>query len=76
MLGGIVFQLVAIVAYSALAAEFLVRYILDKPVSGHEFSGSQSRRVKTPLKMKLMVFGMALMTVLIFIRYAQMPLPS
>ncbi|VDB96672.1 unnamed protein product [Peniophora sp. CBMAI 1063] len=68
MLGGIVFQLVAIVAYSVLAAEFLTRYIMDRPISGHEFADPQSRRVKTPLKMKLMLSGMALMTVLIFIR--------
>ncbi|KZV75700.1 RTA1-like protein [Peniophora sp. CONT] len=68
MLGGIVFQLVAIVAYSVLAAEFIFRYIIDKPVAGHEYADTSSRRVKTPLRMKLMLFGMALMTVLIFIR--------
>lgn len=68
MLGGIVFQLVAIVAYSILAAEFLIRYIVDKPIAGHELADTNSRRVRTPLKMKLLLFGMGFMTVLIFIR--------
>ncbi|KZT38831.1 RTA1-domain-containing protein [Sistotremastrum suecicum HHB10207 ss-3] len=37
MLGGIVFQLASIIMYTALAAEFLIRYFNDKPLRGHRY---------------------------------------
>ena len=58
---------VAIVCYVILAAEFLVRYIDDRPV-GKSKDAFESR-VPTTSHMKLMLIGMSLMTVFIFIRY-------
>lgn len=80
MLGGIVFQLVAIIDYVFLAAEFFFRFYNDKPVrwagelSEMEMASSNervkgrkaSRRVDG--RMKLMLFGMTLMTICLFIR--------
>ncbi|KAI0056244.1 RTA1-domain-containing protein [Artomyces pyxidatus] len=66
MLGGIVFQLVAIVFYVALAGEFLFRYIKDRPFLR---SGSVlQRRGSTTQRMKILLGGMSFMTVCIFIR--------
>ncbi|KAI0057294.1 RTA1-like protein [Artomyces pyxidatus] len=66
MLGGIVFQLAAIVVYVALALEFLLRYIHDQPVRTRDLV--PTRRGRTDTRMKLMLFGMTLMTIFIFIR--------
>ncbi|TFY71788.1 hypothetical protein EVG20_g1216 [Dentipellis fragilis] len=69
MLGGIVFQLAAIIAYVALASEFLTRYWLDRPLHRNdEILGEQKERPHMSLKMKQMIFGLIMMTVLIFIR--------
>ncbi|THH14780.1 hypothetical protein EW146_g5597 [Bondarzewia mesenterica] len=64
MLGGIVFQLAAIVAYSLLAAEFFMRYAHDAPVHPH------TRYFRRPMdkNMKLMIGGLSFMTLTIFIR--------
>ncbi|KAI0321512.1 RTA1-domain-containing protein [Amylostereum chailletii] len=66
MLGGIVFQLVAIICYVALAAEFLFRYINDRPIGRR--NNHFDSRVPTTQRMKLMLAGMTLMTIFIFIR--------
>ncbi|KAI0061918.1 RTA1-like protein [Artomyces pyxidatus] len=63
MLGGIVFQLTAIILYVALASEFLFRYIKDRPFRIYE-----GARGKTDQRMKLLLFGMSLETVFIFTR--------
>ncbi|KAI0061919.1 RTA1-domain-containing protein [Artomyces pyxidatus] len=63
MLGGIIFQLIAIVFYVALASEFLFRYIKDSPIRSYE-----GARGKTDKRMKLLLLGMSIMTVFIFIR--------
>ncbi|KAI0035666.1 RTA1-domain-containing protein [Vararia minispora EC-137] len=70
MLGGIVFQMAAIVAYVLLAGEFLVRYTRDSPVGKIYYSPNerQEQRTVTSPRMKLMIVGMGLMTVFIFIR--------
>lgn len=65
MLGGIVFQLVCIVVYSTLAAEFLWRYTKDMPFRRAPVS---QHRSKTPRRLKIMLLGMSIMTVLLFIR--------
>ncbi|KAI0058666.1 RTA1-domain-containing protein [Artomyces pyxidatus] len=65
MLGGIVFQLVAIVAYATLATEFLIRYIQDRPVYGRLVA---SRREVTDPRLKLLLLGLSFLTLLIFIR--------
>lgn len=81
MLGGIVFQLVAIVAYVILASEFLLRYYHDSPVrysysatvtdkdgNAAKVAGEEGRRGKVDRKMKMMLLGMVGMTVCLFIR--------
>jgi len=65
MLGGIAFQTVSIVIYTATAAEFLTRYVKDRPVRDADVF---TKRVKTTRRMKLMLTGLALMTIFIFIR--------
>ncbi|KAI0057328.1 RTA1-domain-containing protein [Artomyces pyxidatus] len=66
MLGGIVFQLAAIVVYVALALEFLLRYTRNQPI--HDRNLVLERRRRTDIRMKLMLLGMCLMTIFIFIR--------
>lgn len=65
MLGGIVFQLVAISVYMALATEFVLRYVKDRPVRAGAMSGSTAGLDK---RMHLMLFGLALSSLAIFIR--------
>ncbi|KAI0263773.1 RTA1 like protein-domain-containing protein [Gloeopeniophorella convolvens] len=64
-LGGIVFQLVAIIVYSALAAEFLTRYIRDRPMRYARVGAAP--RGSTDRLMKRMLYAMSLMTVFILI---------
>ncbi|KAI0310094.1 RTA1 like protein, partial [Amylostereum chailletii] len=64
MLGGIIFQLVAIICYATLASEFLFRYIKDRPIGRRDTDS----RVPTTQRMKLMLAGMTLMTIFIFVR--------
>lgn len=64
---------VAIVCYTTLAVEFLTRYVKDVPL--HFSASAREPRVKTTGRMKLMLFGMAAMTVFIFIRYVHPPPP-
>ncbi|KAI0057327.1 RTA1-domain-containing protein [Artomyces pyxidatus] len=66
MLGGIVFQLAAIGVYVALAAEFLMRYVWDKPVHSRDLV--PQGRGRTDLRMKLLLGGMSFMTICILIR--------
>ncbi|KAI0050303.1 RTA1-domain-containing protein, partial [Auriscalpium vulgare] len=66
MLGGIVFQLAAIVAYVTLAAEFLLRYIKDRPV--HRAGVVTERRGRTDPRTKILLMGMGFMTICILIR--------
>lgn len=82
MLGGIVFQLVAICVYVACAFEFLIRYALDRPVRkvissarhGSSTTLDDQRAVPSPSRghmdgpLALMVFGLGLSTIFIFIR--------
>ena len=65
MLVGIIFQLVCIVIYSALAAEFLWHYTKDKPFRR---AFADAHRSKTPRRLKIMLFGMCIITTLSFIR--------
>ncbi|EMD32393.1 hypothetical protein CERSUDRAFT_88029 [Gelatoporia subvermispora B] len=66
MLGGIIFQLIAITVYMVLAAEFLVRYIMDKP-----FKRGDDRTVKAynlDQKKKLMLIELTISSIFIYIR--------
>ncbi|KZV76205.1 RTA1-domain-containing protein [Peniophora sp. CONT] len=65
MLAGIVFQLAGIIVYAVLAAEFLWHYIHDRPFRR---SYVYEQRSQTPRRLKLMLLGMGIMTVLLFIR--------
>jgi hypothetical protein len=79
-LGGIVFQLVAIAMYTCLAMEFLLRFIKDRPVrpAAHMPVLTPSDREKGSLptvhrhklqgKLRKMVIGLCISTVVIFIR--------
>ena len=62
-------QLVAIVAYCALAAEFLFRYKWDNPVPRSVPVSGQVPRGRTERRLRFMLLGMSIMTVFIFIRY-------
>ncbi|KAI0048955.1 RTA1-domain-containing protein [Auriscalpium vulgare] len=66
MLGGIIFQLVAIICYAALAAEFLLRYVQDKPFKRR--NAPDQPRGRTDKHMKILLGGMSLMTFFILIR--------
>ncbi|KAJ7323861.1 RTA1-domain-containing protein [Mycena albidolilacea] len=63
MLAGIVFQFAAIITYSALAADFLRRYHVDRPVRG----GSADRGTMDT-KLKAMIAALAFSTLVLFIR--------
>ena len=65
MLAGIVFQLICIVIYTTLAAEFLWHYSRDMPFRR---SFVYMHRAKTPRRLKAMLVGMCIMTILLFIR--------
>lgn len=71
MLGGIVFQLVVAVFYSFLVMEFLTRWALDKPLKGRVSTWERkSEKVAMDARMKTMLMGLGLLTLLIVIRYA------
>ena len=65
MLVGIVFQLICIVFYTALAAEFLWHYVKDLPFRR---AFVYERRSRTPRGLKVMLLGMSIMTICLFIR--------
>jgi hypothetical protein len=62
-------QPVAIVAYCALAAEFLLRYKWDKPVPRSAPVPGAIPRGRTERRLRFMLLGMSVMTVFILIRY-------
>jgi len=66
-LGGIVFQLVCIILYSTLTAEFLWRYANDFPVKPTTRSRYENRVPTTP-RLRIMLIGMTTMTGFIIIR--------
>ncbi|KAI0692283.1 RTA1 like protein-domain-containing protein [Cytidiella melzeri] len=73
MLAGIVFQLVSLVFFSALMAEFFLRFWISRPLrfAASSADGSSSTLVRGRqwnLKLKLAAFGLAFSSVLLFIR--------
>ncbi|KAF8990476.1 RTA1 like protein-domain-containing protein [Cyathus striatus] len=73
MLGGIVFQLVAIVVYALLAMEFFLRYLHDKPVRNiatHFTSSRKPIEVRGEMTRRLQLMSGALIfsTLSLFIR--------
>jgi len=66
-LGGTVFQLVAITVYCSLAAEFITRYIWDRPMRSTHVPGGAFRGI-VDIRLKRMLYAMCVMTVFILIR--------
>ncbi|KZV88175.1 RTA1-domain-containing protein [Exidia glandulosa HHB12029] len=65
MLGGILVQFVAIIIYVALAAEFLIRYFVDKPVRK---IASFPRADRLDKGVRMMIIGLCISTLFLFIR--------
>lgn len=65
MLGGIVFQMFSITIYMALAAEFILRYLYNKPLRSAEGTMTGYTLDKN---MKLMIAGLTLSSISIYIR--------
>lgn len=75
MLGGIAFQLAALVIYSILGAEFFIRYHFDKPVrkpsaSKNDVAISSGKLPELTVngRLKVMVGGLMFSTVCLLIR--------
>ncbi|KAG2014317.1 hypothetical protein CC2G_011147 [Coprinopsis cinerea AmutBmut pab1-1] len=69
MLGGIIFQLVAIVAYSCLCTEYLIRYTKKRPIARiNQTHKDYSSRGELTNKLKLMLLGLILNLTFLFIR--------
>ncbi|KAJ7275861.1 RTA1-like protein [Mycena rebaudengoi] len=64
MLAGIVVQLTAIIVYSALAGDYLRRYLTDSPA---RTSAASTRGVFTP-RLKMMIIALGFSTTVLFIR--------
>ncbi|KAJ6622845.1 RTA1-domain-containing protein [Mycena sp. CBHHK59/15] len=63
MLGGIVFQFVAIVVYTLLSAQYLWRYTKNKPVRS-----TSSIRATMDKNLKIMICALVFSTIVLFIR--------
>ncbi|KAI0255338.1 RTA1-domain-containing protein [Lactifluus subvellereus] len=66
-LGGTVFQLVAIIVYCALAAEFITRYTWDRPMRSTHVPGGAFRGI-VDIRLRRMLYAMSVMTAFILIR--------
>ncbi|TCD71037.1 hypothetical protein EIP91_000536 [Steccherinum ochraceum] len=64
MLGGIIFQLVALIAFVSVATEYYIRYTLDHPIRPTR----GSKRTEMNYRMKLLTGSLAFIIVCIFIR--------
>ena len=75
MLGGIVFQMVAITIYMGLAVEFVYRFWYNKPFKGH-YDGPTSGRHTLDHSMKLALVGSTLSSLMIYVRYVCQAYPD
>ncbi|TCD70330.1 hypothetical protein EIP91_003959 [Steccherinum ochraceum] len=66
MLGGIAFQLGCISIYMALAAEFVMRYLWDRPARNVDVSKHTTHALTQ--KLKLLLIGLTFSSIVIFIR--------
>jgi len=66
MLGGIVFQLVAVIAFITLSVEYFFRYLTDRPI--RLSSEEDTRRTEWGFKMKIFVGSLVFIILMIFIR--------
>jgi len=67
MLGGIIFQMIAVTFYMILAVEFIVRYVNDKPFQRAN-NQPPTGNYFLDKNMKTMLSGLAISSVLIYIR--------
>ncbi|KAF8609445.1 RTA1-domain-containing protein [Ceratobasidium sp. AG-I] len=67
MVAGIIFQMTAITIYTLLAAEFLLRYYLDRPVRRPTQDG-EGPRSRLDTRVSLMILGLFISTLFIYIR--------
>ena len=67
MLGGIVFQMIAITIYMILAIEFIFRYLTDKPFQRPD-NEPPTGNYFLDKNMKAMLFGSAFSSVAIYVR--------
>ncbi|KAF8496737.1 RTA1-domain-containing protein [Russula emetica] len=67
-LGGTIFQLISIIVYCGLAAEFLVRYTHDRPVRRSAPMPGEVLRGTTDKRLNRMLQAMITMTIFIIIR--------
>ncbi|KAI9457817.1 RTA1-like protein [Lactarius psammicola] len=63
-LGGIVLQLVALLFFTFIAGEFLLRFTYDRPIRAH----LSNTRGAVDRNIRLMIFGVSTMTILLLIR--------
>ena len=69
IVGGIIFQFVAVVVYMLLTIEFLIRFALKKPFSRREETLDDARHITVlDSKTKQMIFGVGLSSLAMFIR--------
>lgn len=67
MLGGIIFQMIAITIYMILAIEFILRYLGDKPFQRSD-NEPPTGNFFLDKKMKLMLFGTSFSSLAIYVR--------
>jgi RTA1 like protein len=68
MLGGIVFQTVALVFYLLLASEFIIRYVKEKPIQ-RAFNEPPSGNYTLDKNLKSMLSALIFGSLLLLIRY-------
>ncbi|ETW87178.1 lipid-translocating exporter, partial [Heterobasidion irregulare TC 32-1] len=68
MLGGIIFQMIAIIVYVILATEFFFRLVKNRPLKKDYTEVGANRKVEIPMPLKSMIGGLVFMTTCIFIR--------
>ncbi|TFY80943.1 hypothetical protein EWM64_g3065 [Hericium alpestre] len=69
MLIGIIIQMIAIIVYVSLAAEFIFRVLRDRPLGRSRSSGAQfSKPTEIEGPIKLMIYGLMFMSGCIFLR--------
>lgn len=68
LIGGIVFQFAAVVAFMILSTEFFIRFLLKKPFPGREDTLNSTGLAVLDSRTKQMVIGVGLSTLAMFIR--------
>lgn len=72
MLAGIAFQLFVLTMATLIAAEYFIRYLLDKPVYSADIDAKESlliNRARLTGKLKTTMWVMTIVVFLLFVRY-------